>query len=141
MKIRNCARAIIMNSSGEILLQRFEFKNVVGNKILWVTPGGGIEENENYKLALERELFEELSLKIKINEKPIFIKDVIIDGKEEKFISHEVYYKIKLSSHILINLNNMTENEKNAFKDIKWWNKEELKQRKDFVPIEIIDLM
>lgn len=35
MRIRKCSRAVIVNEFNKILLQKFEFKDVVGNKVLW----------------------------------------------------------------------------------------------------------
>jgi ADP-ribose pyrophosphatase YjhB (NUDIX family) len=126
MKIRNCSRALIVNKESKILLQRFEFSKINGNKILWVTPGGGLKDNESYEDALERELYEELGIKIKIYETPVLILDVPIYGEKETFISHEVYYLIGFRENMDISLNNMTNNEKNTFKGLKWWSKEEL---------------
>ena len=69
MKIRNNSRAFIINEKNEILLQKFEFRFTGKLKILWVTPGGGVEEGESFEQALERELYEELGLKISVKEK------------------------------------------------------------------------
>ena len=40
MRVRNSARAFILNENNEILLQKFEFRFTGVLKILWVTPGG-----------------------------------------------------------------------------------------------------
>ncbi|WP_081430700.1 NUDIX domain-containing protein [Geobacillus kaustophilus] len=89
MRIRKCARAVIINERNEILLQQFEFRDVVGNKVLWVTPGGGIEENETPAEALKRELYEELGIVVDLLGGPIFQLDVWIEGKQGSFISRE----------------------------------------------------
>lgn len=141
MRIRNCSRALIINKENKILLQRFEFPQINGNKILWVTPGGGLEENETYEVALERELYEELNIKTKINEAPVLTLDVSIDGKKENFISHEVYYLIRIEENINVSLDRMTDNEKNTFKGLKWWSKGELLalNSNEFAPVEILN--
>ena len=57
--------------------------------------------------------------------------DIPFDGKNGKFISHEVYYLILLSKKTVFSLTNMEESEKNTFHDIKWWNLKELEETKD----------
>ena len=131
MKIRNNSRAFIVNEKNEILLQKFEFSFTGKLKILWVTPGGGVEEDENFEQALERELYEELGLKINVEDESILTLDIPFDGKNGKFISHEVYYLIRLSKKTVFSLTNMEEGEKNTFHDIKWWNLKELEETKD----------
>lgn len=141
MEERKCARAFILNENNEILLEKFEFKKVIGNKVLWVTPGGGVKENETYEVALERELYEELGIKTSISSEPIFVKDVPIYGKEGEFVSHEVYYLIYLDSSIKFSLENMTESERDTFIDLKWWSVEELQDNINFAPNEMREII
>lgn len=131
MNIRNSGRAFILNENNEILLQRFEFSFTGKVKILWVTPGGGVEEGESVKQALERELFEELGLRIDVKDESVVTLDIPFDGKWGKFISHEVYYIVKIPKNTDFSLENMEENEKNTFHNLKWWSLDELKNTKD----------
>jgi 8-oxo-dGTP pyrophosphatase MutT (NUDIX family) len=56
---RSGARALIVdNESGDVLLVRFEFPTAV----VWATPGGGLEPDEEPIDGLRRELREELGL-------------------------------------------------------------------------------
>ncbi|BBW96173.1 NUDIX hydrolase [Geobacillus icigianus] len=139
MKIRQCSRAVIINERNEILLQRFEFRDVVGNKVLWVTPGGGIEENETPAEALKRELYEELGIVVDLVGEPLFQLDVWIDGKQGPFVSREIYYKITIPSDTRLSFENMTKDEKDAWQQVKWWSKEELQSIDDFAPREILN--
>lgn len=143
MNIRNSARAFILNENNEILLQRFEFSFTGKVKILWVTPGGGVEEGESEKQALERELFEELGLHIDVKGESILMLDIPFDGKWGKFISHEVYYVVQIPKNTPFSLENMEEGEKKTFHNLQWWKLEELKKTKnEFEPRdEIIKFM
>lgn len=126
MYVRDNARAFILNEKKEILLQRFIFRFTGKERILWVTPGGGVEADESFKEALERELFEELGIEIDVAGEPVLTLDIPFDGRDGKFISHEVYYLLQLSSDTIVSFENMEENEKDTFLDLKWWSLEEL---------------
>lgn len=53
MDIRNSARAILMNNSGQVLLFKFKFEDVKDQKILWVTPGEGLKIMSHLKRHYE----------------------------------------------------------------------------------------
>ena len=139
MYVRDNARAFILSEENEILLQRFIFSFTGRERILWVTPGGGVEGDESVQEALERELFEELGIEVAIVGEPVLTLDIPFDGKNGKFISHEVYYLLHLSSDTVVTFENMEENEKDTFLDLKWWSLEELKNEEfEFEPHEEI---
>jgi len=57
-RLRRAARAIVVDESDRTLLVRFDF----GDRVVWATPGGGIEEDETDEQAIRRELLEEAGL-------------------------------------------------------------------------------
>ena len=57
-RLRLATRAIVVDDRERILLVRFDF----GDRIVWATPGGGIEHGETDDAALRRELLEEAGL-------------------------------------------------------------------------------
>ncbi|MCS4486917.1 NUDIX domain-containing protein [Staphylococcus americanisciuri] len=127
MRVRESSRAFIINEKDEVLLQQFIFREVIDEKILWVTPGGGIEIGESSEEALKREIYEELGIVIIPDNTDIKLElDVKINGKNETFISRETYYKIFLNSDTPINIELMSQNEKSSFKSWKWFNKNEI---------------
>ena len=65
MKVVFCSSAIIKNKNGEILLMSRKQKDSFINS--WEFPGGKLKNNENFVVALSRELKEELNIKIDIN--------------------------------------------------------------------------
>ena len=65
MKVVFCSSAIIKNKNGEILLMSRKQKDSFINS--WEFPGGKLKNNENFAVALFRELKEEINIKIDIN--------------------------------------------------------------------------
>mgnify|MGYP005673872427 FL=1 len=65
MKVVFCSSAIIKNKNGEILLMSRKQQDSFTN--CWEFPGGKLKNNENFAVALFRELKEELNIKIDIN--------------------------------------------------------------------------
>jgi 8-oxo-dGTP pyrophosphatase MutT (NUDIX family) len=57
-RLRRAARALVLDDEDRVLLVRFDF----GDRVVWATPGGGIEEGESDELAIRRELAEEAGL-------------------------------------------------------------------------------
>ncbi len=58
LRIREAARAVVLDPDDRILLVRFEFPAAT----LWALPGGGVERGESHEDALRRELAEEAGL-------------------------------------------------------------------------------
>lgn len=128
MYVRNNARAFVINDKNQILLQKFEFTFGEKSKVLWVTPGGGVEEGESLEQTLERELYEELGIRVAISNEPIVTLDIPFDSKSGRFLSHEVYYLIKHCDGTNISIENMTTDEKDTFREIGWFSFEQLER-------------
>jgi ADP-ribose pyrophosphatase YjhB (NUDIX family) len=58
VRLREGARAVVLDPDDRILLVRFEFPDTV----LWATPGGGVDPGETHEEAIVRELAEEVGL-------------------------------------------------------------------------------
>ena len=57
-RLRRATRAVVLDNDERVLLVRFDF----GDRVVWATPGGGIEEGESDEHAIRRELAEEAGL-------------------------------------------------------------------------------
>ncbi len=59
-RLRQAVRAIVLDRENRVVLVRFDFPG----RVVWATPGGGIEGGEDDRAALIRELDEELGLAV-----------------------------------------------------------------------------
>lgn len=57
-RLRRATRAVVLDDADRVLLVRFDFDD----RVVWATPGGGIEEGESDEHAIRRELMEETGL-------------------------------------------------------------------------------
>jgi ADP-ribose pyrophosphatase YjhB (NUDIX family) len=58
VRLRQAARAVVLDPSDRILLVRFQFPA----RTVWATPGGGVDAGETHEQAIVRELAEEAGL-------------------------------------------------------------------------------
>jgi ADP-ribose pyrophosphatase YjhB (NUDIX family) len=58
VRLRQAARAVVLDPADRILLVRFQF----AARTVWATPGGGIDHGETHEQAIVRELAEEAGL-------------------------------------------------------------------------------
>lgn len=95
MLTRKSSRAIVINKHNQIFLFRYTFDFFADSEEVWITPGGGLDEGETFEEALERELFEELGIKLTESAPEIFYRIplyVLKDGKKYEARSGSIWY-------------------------------------------------
>ena len=115
MNSTNVVAAIIKKNNKYLIVQRNRNKHL---GLKWEFPGGKVKNNETFEEALNREIQEELNIKIKIHEKIT----------EEKYKDEKIYI---LLHYYLCSLENgtMSLNEHEAF---AWIDKKDF-DKYDFV--------
>jgi len=92
LRIRQAARAIVLDPDDRILLVRWEFPRDGPTVHVWGTPGGGIEPDEELEVALRREIDEELGLEAVTIGPLVWVRTHVIpfidgrwDGQHDRF--------------------------------------------------------
>lgn len=123
LRLREAARAVILDPAGRILLVRFEFPD----RSVWACPGGGLEPGESHEAALRRELREEVGLDLEELGPCVWTRTHIIpfldgrwDGQVERF--HLVETEPFVPSPLLT----VEELRAEFVTDVRWWTPEEL---------------
>jgi 8-oxo-dGTP pyrophosphatase MutT (NUDIX family) len=123
LRLRDAARAVILDTDRRTLLVRFEFPD----RHVWACPGGGLEPGESHEDALRRELREEVGLEVEDVGPCIWTRTHIIpffdgrwDGQVERFFLVEVdpFEPVPLLSTDQLRAEFVT--------GLRWWSADEL---------------
>lgn len=123
LRLRPAARAVLLDPDDRALLVRFDF----GDRVVWATPGGGIEPGETDEHALRRELLEEAGL-ADFELGPLVWNRTHVaplgqgkwDGQEER------YYLVRTASFEPAPHLSWEELREESVTDVRWWTREEL---------------
>jgi 8-oxo-dGTP diphosphatase len=129
-RLRRSARVFLFDPSGDVLLIRFVAELEGQPFIFWVTPGGEIEPEEDPRAAAERELFEELGLRI-----PLMGPVHQESGGEyvhlgERVRNFDVFFAA-VCERDAPELMGVTADEIRLMQEIRWWSPDELASTKE----------
>lgn len=138
--IRIACRAILVTPENKILLMKI--KNPSSHWIGWITPGGGLNANEDPKAGLKRELLEELG-PIPLDIGPCLWKRVHTFPWDNKIIEQrESFYWVPTRFFDVREMHLPDQLEQMAFQEYKWWGLNEIeKSREVFAPLRIDKLI
>jgi 8-oxo-dGTP pyrophosphatase MutT (NUDIX family) len=132
----------MQNSRNELLLFKFVFTFLADYNVVWITPGGKLEEGETFEEALIREVYEETGFIISDIPNQIFYRNKLFKMKTGDAVASEERYFLIYTDKLHISKENWTQNEIKHTEAWKWWSLDELMQSSEiFFSEKIIDLM
>lgn len=134
MRVRESARGIVFNTQGQVLLLECEDAVPVDPRnpdVLryWVTPGGGLEENESFETALARELWEETGLTDVEIATCVWTRELEFNLPDLGLVRcHERCFLCRTERDVNLDVaqTQMTDSERNIIKETRWWSLDEL---------------
>jgi ADP-ribose pyrophosphatase YjhB (NUDIX family) len=93
LRLRDAARAIVLDPDDRVLLVRFELPERVADerRVFWAAPGGGVDDGESHEDAIRRELAEEAGLEdvelgpVVWTRTHVFELGIDFDGQRERY--------------------------------------------------------
>jgi len=127
---RDVARAIIVSPDSRIFL----VKIVLGERSFWITPGGGMKDQEDTQTALVRELKEEIGRENWEIGPVVWTRSHRFDFEGETLTQHEKFHWVP--SEMFKPPPEMPDAHENQyFGEFRWWTAQEIAaSREDFAP-------
>ncbi len=131
-----------MDSDSKILLIRIRGSESGGGWEGWITPGGGIEENETDSEALKREVFEEVGYLIQSTPMHLWNREHEFEWDDKWIVQSEKYFLVPCKEFEVKESKSLTESEKKYFRGIKWFTLNEISMSREiFVPRNLAELL
>ena len=134
MKKRSAVRAVILSPDNKVLLAHMKYPNT---EPLWLTPGGGLEGDEDPVFALRRELNEEIFISDWDIGPLVWRREHRLNFNGLDICVDEIFYLIR-SEKFDVPKAMPDENENQHFHGYCWWDVADIKASEEtFVPLKL----
>ncbi len=134
---RDAARAILLNGDRVLLIHTFIPDS---GKLIWLTPGGGVEDGETHEACLYREIFEETGLRTDRHDGWVWHRKQTFTLHDVLYTQAEKFYLVHVPAFEPTVEHNPAALERDIFRGFKWWSVDEINVSDDiFVPLSFAD--
>jgi 8-oxo-dGTP pyrophosphatase MutT (NUDIX family) len=132
-RLRETARVIVLDPEDRLLL----FLTRLGERPIWLTPGGGVEPGETFLEAAKRELWEETGQRGHVLGPWVWSRNRVFDVAGTPVDLRERYYLLRCE-RFEVSAANHTEEERRIVEEHRWWHATEIEDSKDwFAPRDL----
>ena len=124
LKIRRSARLFIVDSDDNLLLFKYHDEH---RDPFWATVGGELKPGESYLDTARRELSEETGIDAEIGPLLRERDEIYAVARSTPARWLEKYFLVRCKSHLPINQDGWTDEERDTIRDWKWWSLEDMK--------------
>ncbi len=109
--------------------------------LIWLAPGGGLDDGEDALNGVRREVYEETGLHIDQAQGPIWCRRAQFYLHGIGYDQSEMFYYIPVAQFDPDNSHNPAADERKIFRGFRWWSVEKIKAATDqnFVPLTLGD--
>ena len=137
--LRRAARAIVIDDAGRTLLFRAKVPGTA--RIIWITPGGGINDGETEPDCVRREVFEETGLKEFEIGPCVWLRDHTFRWGDALMRQVESYFVVRAPA-FEVNTDNHEELERSFLAGHRWFALEDLRSHDEtLVPANFAELL
>ncbi len=133
---RSAIRAIVLDDDHHVLLLQIHSPE---GKVFWITPGGGLESDEDVETGLRRELKEELGIDSFDIGPLLWRRDHSFDWGDKRLRQREHYHVVHVPRFEPVFSDPV---EAAWFERFRWWSIEELRRTtEDFAPVALVEII
>ena len=122
--VRLAGRVIVLDPASRVLLLRHDSRH---HGLHWATPGGGLEEGEDFHAAAARELREETGWQDVVIEPDLVLEDARAQGPDSQYSKtvHKFFVaRVSVPQRLVEDVDGMHASD--GILDFRWWSLAEL---------------